>query len=80
MNDIMKKINIDEFKPMSTPMSTTTLLDSDKNGEVVNQREYQRIIGSLLYLMVIGSDIQFVVCLCTRFQTSSHSSHRTTVQ
>jgi hypothetical protein len=76
----MKKINIDEFKPMSTPMSTTTLLDSDKNGEVVNQREYQSIIGSLLYLMVTGSDIQFVVCLCTRFQASSHSSHRTTVQ
>jgi hypothetical protein len=76
----MKKINMDEFKPMSTPMSTTTLLDSDKNGEVVNQREYQSIIGCLLYLMVIGSDIQFIVCLCTRFQSSPHSSHRTTVQ
>jgi hypothetical protein len=38
------------------------------------------MIGSLLYLMVIQSNIQFIVCLCARFQASPHSSHRTVVQ
>jgi isopentenyldiphosphate isomerase len=48
--DLMKKFNIVEFKPVSTPMSTTTSLDLNKNGDVVDQREYKSMIGSLLYL------------------------------
>jgi isopentenyldiphosphate isomerase len=35
MKDLMKKFNIDELKPVSTLMSTTTLLDPDENSEVV---------------------------------------------
>jgi hypothetical protein len=77
---LMKKFNMDELKPTSTPMNTTTLLDLDENGETVDQREYMSMIGSLLYLTVIQSDIQFVVCLCARFQPSPHSSHRIAVQ
>jgi hypothetical protein len=38
------------------------------------------MIGSLLYLTVTRPDIQFTVGLCTRFQASPRSSHRTTVQ
>jgi hypothetical protein len=36
MKDLMKKFNIVEFKPVSTPMSTTTSLDLNKNGDVVD--------------------------------------------
>jgi isopentenyldiphosphate isomerase len=80
MKDLMKKFNIAEFKPVSTSMSTGTSLDLDENGDVVDQREYRSMIGSLLYTMVTWSDIQFAMCLCARFQSSPHSSHRTTVQ
>jgi hypothetical protein len=38
------------------------------------------MIGSLLYLTATRSDIQFVVCLCARFQSFPRSSHRTAVQ
>jgi hypothetical protein len=38
------------------------------------------MIGSLLYLTATRPDIQFVVGLCTRFQSSPRSSHRTSVQ
>jgi hypothetical protein len=34
--DLMKKFNIVEFKSVSTPMSTTTSLDLDKNDDVVD--------------------------------------------
>jgi hypothetical protein len=34
----MKKFNMAEIKPLSTPMSTATAQDSDENGEVVDQR------------------------------------------
>jgi hypothetical protein len=35
MKDLMKKFNMTELKPMSTPMSTAATLDPDKNGEAV---------------------------------------------
>jgi hypothetical protein len=76
----MKKFNMAELKPMSTPMSTTTSLDPDENDKGTDQREYRSMIGSLLYLMVTQSDIQFAVCLCARFQASPCSSHWTAVQ
>jgi isopentenyldiphosphate isomerase len=34
--DLMKKFNMAELKPVSTPMSMTTTLDPDENSEVVD--------------------------------------------
>jgi hypothetical protein len=79
-NDLMKKFNMDALKPISTLMSTTTSLDPDENGKAVNQWEYRSMIGSLLYLTVTRSDIQFIMCLCARFQAFPRSSHWMTVQ
>jgi hypothetical protein len=78
--DLIKKFNMAELKPVSTPMSMAAALDPDKNGETVNQREYKSMIDSLLYLTVTRPDIQFIMCLCARFQASPRSSHRMTVQ
>jgi hypothetical protein len=78
--DLMKKFNMTELKPVSTPMSSTTSLGPDEDGDVVDQREYRSMIGSLLYLTATRPDIQFVVGLCARFQSSPRSSHRTAVQ
>jgi hypothetical protein len=50
--DLMKKFNMAELKPMSTPMSMTAALGPDENGEAIDQREYRSMIGSLLYLTV----------------------------
>jgi hypothetical protein len=49
MKDIMKKFNMAELKPVSTPISSATSLGPDEDGEVVDQREYRSLIGSLLY-------------------------------
>jgi hypothetical protein len=76
----MKKFNMAKLKPLSTPMSSATSLGPDEDGEVVDQREYRSMIGSLMYLTATRSDIQFVVGLCVRFQASPRSSHRTVVQ
>jgi hypothetical protein len=55
--NLMKKFNMAELKPVSTPMSTGTALDPDENGEVVDQREYRNMIGFLLYLTVTRPNI-----------------------
>jgi isopentenyldiphosphate isomerase len=66
-NDLMKKFNVDELKPVSTLMSMAASLDPDENSKAVDQREYRSMIGSLLYITVTQSDIQFIVCFFTRF-------------
>jgi hypothetical protein len=78
--DLMKKFNMAEFKPVSTPMSSAASLGPDEDGEAVNQREYRSMIGSLLYLTATRPDIQFTVGLYARFQAFPRSSHRTAVQ
>jgi hypothetical protein len=65
---------------MSTPMSSVASLGPDEDGEVVDQREYRSMIGSLLYLIVTRPNIQFAVGLCARFQAFPRSSHQTAVQ
>jgi hypothetical protein len=79
-NDLMKRFNLAELKPMSTPMSSTTSLGPDEDGEAVDQIEYKSMISSLLYLTATRLDIQFAVGLCACFQASPCSSHRTVVQ
>jgi hypothetical protein len=63
---LMKMLNMAELKHVSTLMSTAMVLDLDKNGEAVDQREYRSMIDSLLYLTVTRMNIQFTVCLCVR--------------
>jgi hypothetical protein len=72
--DLMKKFNMAKLKPLSTLMSTATVLDPTKNGEVVDQREYMSMIGSLLYLIVTRSNIQFIMG-CVRAFRLPHTLH-----
>jgi hypothetical protein len=75
----MKKFNMAELYPVSTPMSSAASLGPDEDGEAVDRREYWSMIGSLLYLTATRLDIQFTVGLCARFQASPLSLHRMTV-
>ncbi|WVZ84279.1 hypothetical protein U9M48_031329 [Paspalum notatum var. saurae] len=38
--DILKKFDMGDSKPMTTPMSANTTLDADEDGEAVNQKEF----------------------------------------
>jgi hypothetical protein len=66
-NDLMKKFNMAELKPVSTLMSFAASLGPDEDGEAVDQREYRSMIDSLLYLTATRPDIQFTIGLCVRF-------------
>ncbi|WVZ58560.1 hypothetical protein U9M48_008821 [Paspalum notatum var. saurae] len=70
--DILKKFNMGDSKPMTTPMSTNTALDADEDGEAVDQKEFRGMISSLLYLTATRPDIQFAA--------SPRTSHRQAVK
>jgi hypothetical protein len=78
--EIVRKFKMEDSKAMTTQMSTTTALDEDEKGELMDQKEYWSMIGSLLYLTATRPNIQFSVCLCTRFQVSLRTSHRQAVK
>ncbi|WVZ84834.1 hypothetical protein U9M48_031821 [Paspalum notatum var. saurae] len=78
--DILKKFDMSDSKPMTTPMSTNTALDADEHGEAVDKKEFRGMIGSLLYLTATRPDIQFAVYLCARYQASPRTSHRQVVK
>jgi hypothetical protein len=54
---IVRKFKMEDSKAMATPMCTATTLDVDKEGEHVDQKEYRSMIGSLLYLTAMRSNI-----------------------
>jgi hypothetical protein len=58
--DIVRKFKMEDSKAMTTPMSTTTTLNADEEGEHVDQKEYQSMIGPLLYLTATRPDIQYL--------------------
>jgi hypothetical protein len=67
IKDMLKKFGMEDAKGISTPIGTNESLDSDKSGNMVNQRMYRSTIGRLLYVTVSRSDVMFSVCMCARF-------------
>ena len=61
-------------------MGTSTSLDADPEGKLVDAKQFRGMIGSLLYLTSFKPDIQFFVYLCARFQVSPKESHLTAVK
>jgi hypothetical protein len=72
---MLKRFRLEDAKGISTPMGTCGGLDSDLGGNMVDQKLYRSMIGSLLYVTASRSDFVFSVCMCARFQASPRESH-----
>ena len=64
IRDMMKKFDMQDAKAISTPMGTNGNLDSDLSGNMVDQKMYRSMIGSLLYVTASRPDVMFSVCMC----------------
>jgi hypothetical protein len=64
---MLKKFSMIKSKAISTSMGTNSNLDSDGSGNMVDQKLYRSMIGSLLYVTTSRPDVMFSVCLCARF-------------
>ena len=62
--DLLKRFNMDECKPIKTPMASNGHLDLDERGKMIDQTLYLSMIGSLLYLTASRPDIIFSVYVC----------------
>ena len=69
-----------DAKPAKTPMGTDRHLDLDKGGKSVDQKAYQSMIVSLLYICASRQDIMLSVCMCARFQSNPKECHLVAVK
>jgi hypothetical protein len=61
-------------------MGTDGHIDLNKGGKSVDQKAYQSMIGSLLYLCASRPDIMLSVCMCARFQSEPKECHLVAVK
>ena len=59
--DMLKKFDMENTKPIKTPMPTNEHLDLNEDGKSVDQKVYRSMISSLLYLCASRPDIMFSV-------------------
>ena len=67
IKDMIKKFGMSDSKAISTPIETNGNLDSDASGNMVDQKLYRSMIGSLLYVTISRPDVMFSVYMRTRF-------------
>ena len=54
---LLLESRIDDAKAISTPMGTNGNLNSDVSGNMVDQKMYRSMIGSLLYVTASRHDV-----------------------
>nr|GEW62445.1 retrotransposon protein, putative, unclassified [Tanacetum cinerariifolium] len=59
-------LTMEKCDPVDTPMMERSKLDEDLSGILIDQTNYQSMIGSLIYLTASRPDLVFDVCMCAR--------------
>jgi hypothetical protein len=72
---MLKKFQMEDFKPMSTHMITLCKLSKDDESLEVDQTMYRSMIGILLYAIATKPDIMQAIGLVARFQSAPKETH-----
>ena len=75
LKHILKRYEMEDSKPVCTPMVTRCSLSSNYESTTVRQPTYIFMIGSLLYLTSTQPDIMHAVGIVGRFQANPKESH-----
>ncbi|GJY69733.1 retrovirus-related pol polyprotein from transposon TNT 1-94 [Tanacetum coccineum] len=73
--EILKKHGMEKGQSIGTPMATKPKLDAYLSGTLVDQADYRRKIGPLMYLTSSRPDIVQAVCYCARYQARPTEKH-----
>jgi hypothetical protein len=70
LREMLKRFQMEDSKPMGTPMVTGCKLSKDDDSPDVDQSSYRSMIGSLLYITTSRPDIMHVVGMVGRYQAT----------
>ncbi|GJX05928.1 retrovirus-related pol polyprotein from transposon TNT 1-94 [Tanacetum coccineum] len=74
-SEIVKKYGLHSTNSVDTPMIENKKLDEDLQGKPVDATLYSGMIGFLMYLITSRPDLNYVVCLCARYQAKPTENH-----
>ena len=72
---MMKKFQMEDNKPMGTPMVTGCKLRLEDDSPKVDQTMYRSMVGSVLYSTTTRPDIMQVIGIMGRFQYEPKETH-----
>jgi hypothetical protein len=75
LREMLKRFQMEDSKPMGTPMVTGCKLSKDDDSPNVDQSSYRSMIGNLFYITTSCPDITHVVGMVGRFQYTPKQSH-----
>ncbi|XP_019264483.1 PREDICTED: uncharacterized protein LOC109242106 [Nicotiana attenuata] len=73
--EILKKFEMDNCNPVSTPVECGVKISKHGDGENVNPTFFKSLVGSLRYLTCTRPDILYGVGLVSRFMEAPTTSH-----
>ncbi|GJY12112.1 integrase, catalytic region, zinc finger, CCHC-type containing protein [Tanacetum coccineum] len=74
-SEIVKKYGLHSTDSVDTPMIENKKQGEDLQGKPVDATLYRGMIGSLMYLTSSRPDLNYVVCLCARYQAKPTEKH-----
>ena len=81
IKDMLKKFGMNEANPISTQMGINDNLDSDASGNMVDQKLYRSMIGSLLYVTTSRPEVMFSVCkISSLAKRKSFEGHKENIE
>ncbi len=75
LKEMLKKFQMEDSTPVSTPMVSGCKLRKDDTSPEVDQNMHRSMIGSLLYITASRPDIMHAVGMVGRFQAAPKQSH-----
>jgi hypothetical protein len=75
LREMLKRFQMEDFKPVGTPMVTGYKLRKDDDSPDVDQSSYRSMIGILLYITASCPDIMRAVGMVGRYQSAPKQSH-----
>lgn len=73
--DLLKKFSMENFKPVSTPMSTNDKLIQEDGAEKIDAKLFMSLVGSLIYLTNTRPDIVHTISMISRFMNDLSKLH-----
>jgi hypothetical protein len=75
LREMLKRFQMEDFKPVGTPMITRCKLSKDDDSPNVDQSSYSSMIGSLLYITTSRPNIMHAIGMVGRYQSAPKQSH-----
>jgi hypothetical protein len=68
INEMLKKFQMQDCKPVGTPMVTGCKLSQNDDSKNVEQKMYRSMIDNLLYVTSTRLDVMHAICQVARFR------------